>query len=190
MTGHREKDDRRLVEAHFAPRLRCVPYTKLELRRPGQDTPDFKLYRGDDHVGVCEIKSPQPRERRDEFGSCRRIQRQMLKAVEQFNDVNPDGSLLNVLVFVSHDPHADAAHLRKTIGGVRVTPDGEAGIPAFSVTASKLNPARQCIDAIMWFGASASGELAEGMLNRTLGEARLRKTCEYVFGIDPPLKAV
>lgn len=179
-----------LVERHFAPRLRCVPYTKREIRRPGQDTPDFKLYRGDDYVGVCEIKSPQPRAMRDEFGSCRRIQRQMLKAVDQFNGVNPDGFLFNVLVFVSHDPHADAAHLTKTIGGVRMTAAGEVGIPAFSVTTSKLNPARQCIDAIMWFAASASGELAEGLLNRTLGEDRLRKTCEFVFDIAPPFNAV
>jgi hypothetical protein len=185
MTGHREKDDKKLVEKHFAPRLRCVPYPTASGR-----TPDFKLYSGDDHVGVCEIKSPQPRGKDDELGSCYRLTDLTLKAVEQFNAVNSDGSLLNVLVFVSHDPHADAAHLLKTIGGVRVTPDGEFGIPAYVRTASKLNPARQCIDAIMWFGASASGELAESLLNRTLGEDRLRRTCNFVFGLDPPIKAV
>jgi hypothetical protein len=79
-------------------------------------TPDFRIYRGNRHVGFCEVKSPRDDWLDDQLaraepfqlvGGSRndpafnRISSHIAKAAEQFDAVNPDRTLPNILVFIN-----------------------------------------------------------------------------------------
>jgi hypothetical protein len=107
---------------------------------PQERRPDFRMVSWRGLVGYCEVKSP-----RDDWldeqlelapsgtivGGARpdptfnRIARHIEKAVTQFDTVNPDRSLPNVLVFVNHDDHASFNDLYETVTGYARAQSGE-----------------------------------------------------------------
>lgn len=112
------------------------PFAKEEMK--GRKTPDFKMVKDGKLVGYCELKSPRddwvldfpadlkPDEIRQEVRrdpTARNLARSIGKAAEQFESVNPDHGIPNILVLVSHARLRDRADLHMAITGVKM-PDG------------------------------------------------------------------
>ena len=97
---------------------------------PREPRPDFRLISRRGLAGYCEVKSPRD-DLLDELlaqappgevvGYARddptfnRIARHVAKAVKQFDTVNPDHSLPNVLVFVNHAAGSNFNDLYETV---------------------------------------------------------------------------
>lgn len=104
---------------------------------------------------------------------------QICSAVEQFNSVNPDHKLPNVLVIVNHAIGKDRANLHTLLAGVPM-PDGSK-VPVFK-------PGRQMevwekarrIDLFFWIDAG-NGTCEHA---KPAGALRLAAACA-LFGIDP-----
>jgi ribosomal protein L30 len=133
-----EMADRELTRALiFTPRqLLLQAFTEEEMR--GRKTPDFKLVNDGHLLGYCELKSPRddwifhvpadlnPEEIREEVRhdpAAHNLARNIGKAAEQFQAVNPDHQLPNLLVLVSHARLRDRADLHMAIAGIEM-PDG------------------------------------------------------------------
>jgi len=112
------------------------PFTKQEMQ--GRKTPDFKLFKNGKLVGYCELKSPrddwvfdvpddlEPGEIRQEVRpnpAPHNLARNIGKAAAQFDSVNPDHELPNILVLVSHARLRDTVDLHMAIAGIEM-PDG------------------------------------------------------------------
>src|ERR1700733_2636220 len=139
-----EDPDLKLVNALiFMPRgLRLSRFTQEETL-PGR-TRDFRVLRLDNLVAYCEVKSP-----RDDWldnqldeappftivGGGRpdpifnRIVRHVAKAATQFDAVNADRSVLNLLAFVNHDAMSHFADLRETLTGCSMRKAGSGFKP-------------------------------------------------------------
>ncbi|HJW42623.1 MAG TPA: hypothetical protein VJ476_15515 [Rhizomicrobium sp.] len=154
-------------ELIFAPRaLALERFTREETLR-GR-TPDFRVRRQQELVAFCEVKSP-----RDDWldeqldaaqpgqivGGARndpifnRIARHVEKAVTQFDAVNPDCALLNILVFVNHDDASHYGDLHETITGLLLTDDGGRHPTMMHIAQGRLGQARQRIDLYAWVDA-------------------------------------
>lgn len=111
-------------------------FTKEEMQ--GRKTPDFKLLKDGKLVGFCELKSPRddwvfdvpadlkPGELREEVRhdpAAHNLARNIGKAAEQFDAVNPDHRLPNILVLVSHARLRGPVDLHMAIAGIMM-PDG------------------------------------------------------------------
>lgn len=120
------KDDRIVLEFFSAEEKR------------GRKTPDCKLMKDGHLAGYCELKSPRddwvfrvpddlkPGEIRQEVRrdpAAYNLARNIGKAAAQFDSVNPEHRLPNILVLVSHARRRDAVDLHMAIGGIKM-PDG------------------------------------------------------------------
>jgi hypothetical protein len=76
-----------------------------------------------------------------------RIARHIVKAVKQFDAVNPDHSLPNVLVFVNHDDNSGYRDLCETLTGHIRADSGE--VYAF-MSDGLLGDKRKLIDLYVW----------------------------------------
>jgi hypothetical protein len=141
------------------------PFSKEEMVKG--KTPDFKLVKGSTLCGYCELKSP-----RDDwvFGppdglkhgqsisvtrrspTSNNLARQIMSAVEQFDAINPEHKLPNVLVLVNHAVGRTRSDLYVTLTGIPV-PGGQ---PLFTL---KLNHQMQVweaarrVDLFLWVDA-------------------------------------
>jgi len=121
--------------------LQAARFSPAE-RKTGK-TPDFRVYRGDQHVAFCEVKSPRDDWLDDQLavaepfqivGGLRadptfnRISGHIAKAAKQFDAVNPGRKLPNILVFVNwadansfQDLHETLTGYLELEGGGRIT---------------------------------------------------------------------
>jgi ribosomal protein L30 len=136
-------------------------YSEAELRKG--KTPDFKLYKDGKLCGYCELKSP-----RDDFileapepGDAairknlpfhRKLGSHIRHAGMQFEAVNPDHSVPNVMVFVTHVPDIERRDLHATISGLPA-PDGKrVFMLSRKMQEQVLNAARK-VDLFLWIDA-------------------------------------
>jgi hypothetical protein len=134
-------------------------------------TPDFKLLRGADVVGYCEVKSPQDVfvERvtdaiiegkggvveigyGNDYRQGRCLARAAAKAAAQFAAVNPTHSAPNILMIVNHDTVSLVDDFRQIITG-ELGSLGRVGKP--------LRDDIPEIDVYVWVDAAASVPSAE-----------------------------
>jgi hypothetical protein len=191
-----EKDDRLTASDWLAQHgLRAEQFSKHELRQD-RDTPDFRLYRGDELVGFCEVKSPNDDDwlakeirqapplragiaaRRDP--TFNRLARLIEKAVEQFDSVNPDRALPNILVLINW---ADANHfedLEETVRGWRKF-DGVRVVTVPQIAEGRIATLKDRIDLYVWIDGPT--QRPEGCMFS--GDFVFRdKICGWL-GIDP-----
>jgi large subunit ribosomal protein L30 len=130
-----EETDKRLMrKLVFDPRkIVLQPFNKEEMR--AGKSPDFRLFKDNKLRGYCELKSPrddwvfdftddlEPAELRVDVRpdpAAHNLARNIGKAAAQFDAVNPDHSLPNILVLVSHARRRGPADLKMAIEGIQV----------------------------------------------------------------------
>jgi hypothetical protein len=137
MRPAKENDDLDTAKAWLAAiGLQAERFTKAD-KRKGHDTPDFRLFRDGQHVGFCEVKSPREEQLDKRLRAAaaaeqsfrlvgkddthvrvyNRISDHIDKAVEQFDAVNPDRTLPNILVFVNWNETSDFSDLHEALFG-------------------------------------------------------------------------
>jgi large subunit ribosomal protein L30 len=126
-------------------------------------TPDFKLVRDGSLQGFCEMKSP-----RDDFifefpedGDAavrkdvpfyRKLASHVRRAARQFDAVNPEHALPNILAFVSHSPDIERRDLIATIAGLPVPGAAPVFMLPREMQQEVLEAARR-IDLFLWIDA-------------------------------------
>lgn len=110
--------------------LRVERFTKDE-RRSGK-TPDFRVYRGADLVAYAEVKSTRDDRLDDALKTAapgeivggvmsdsvfNRLARHIVTAAGQFDAVNPNRSVPNILAYVNHDEASGPHDLASTLTG-------------------------------------------------------------------------
>jgi large subunit ribosomal protein L30 len=134
------------------------PYSDAELRKG--KTPDFKLLKDGKLCGFCELKSP-----RDDFifetpepGDFairknlpfhRKLGSHIRHAGQQFDAVNSDDSLPNIMVFVTHAPDIERRDLHATISGLPA-PDGKRIFMLSRKMQEQVLDAARKIDLFLW----------------------------------------
>jgi hypothetical protein len=162
-----EDGDIKLIqELIFRPRnVALEPLSKEEMAKG--KTPDFKLIKGSTLCGYCELKSPRDDwflEFPDEITpgeivsetrhspTSNNLARQIMSAVEQFDAINPDHKLPNVLVLVNHAVGRSRSDLHITLTGIPVP----GGTPLFTMTLDKQKrvwKAARRVDLFLWVDA-------------------------------------
>jgi large subunit ribosomal protein L30 len=159
-------------------------------RKEKEKRPDFRLVKDGEMRGYCELKSPrddwvfdfpsdlEPGEHRVEVRPdpvAHNLGRQILRAAEQFNAVNPDHTLPNILVIVSHARRRGPADLHMVLTGIQV-PNGD---PLFVLPPEKqkqLWEAARSIDLYIWID-----EHSRTCQNiRPVGAARINEACDLL----------
>jgi hypothetical protein len=137
-------------------------YTAAELRQG--KTSDFKLYKDGQLVGFCELKSPiddyvfdspppgQPAVRRN-IPYYRKLGSHVRYAAKQFDAVNKDRELPNILAFVSHAPDIERRDLRLTITGIAV-PGAQRMFMLSKRMQHQVIAAARRIDLFLWIDAT------------------------------------
>jgi hypothetical protein len=191
--GPNEDADIALVEELiFAPR-------GLALRRFAREetlatrTPDFRVFQNDELVGFCEVKSPRDDWLDDQLdiappgqivGGARpdptfnRISRHVEKAASQFDAVNPDKALFNVLVFVNHDDTSCYADLRETLTGMFYANDGTQHPTMMHIAEGRIREAKHRIDLYVWI--NAKGHRIEGHIVNEADPERVQAVCRLL----------
>jgi ribosomal protein L30 len=129
-------------------------------KRRDEMGPDFKIMKGQELVAYCELKSPRddwilepvqgenPKTRQDPF--YRNLAKHIETAVMQFDAVNPDHAVPNVVVIVNHALDKDRRDLRMVFEGVPV-PNGKP-IPVVAKQ-EEMQDAAKRIDLFFWIDA-------------------------------------
>jgi hypothetical protein len=128
-------------------------------------TPDFKLMKGSELWGYCELKSP-----RDDWvfqlpddikagavetrpsPTSNNLARQIESAVEQFDAVNPDHKLPNVMVIVNHAAGRTRSDLHVTLTGIQVS-DGPRLFTLKPDRQKQVWEAARRVDLFLWIDA-------------------------------------
>src|SRR3984893_14918642 len=171
-------DIKLMQELIFQPRnVVLQPFSKEE-RTKGK-TPDFKLMKGSELCGYCELNSPRddwvfefpddikPGESVTETRrspTSNNLARQIESAGEQFDAVNPDHKLPNVLVLVNHTVGRTRSDLHVTVTGIRV-PDGPRLYTLKPDKQRKVWEAARRVDLFLWIDAE-------------------KRTCQHVYPDD------
>ncbi len=164
-----EESDLLLVDSLvFAPRgLSVKRFSHAETVR--SRTPDFRILQLDEVVAFCEVKSP-----RDEWldeklvdskpgelvGGLRpdpvfnRIARHVEKAATQFQAVNSDRKLPNILILVNHDRMSRYSDLVEVLTGEIHTNDGEKLDTMKYISEGRLRIPKHMIDLYVWLDVS------------------------------------
>jgi hypothetical protein len=137
-------------------------FSKEEVAK--RKTPDFKLTKGSELCGYCELKSPRDDwvfEFPDDFKpgesvtetrpspTSNNLARQIESAVEQFDAANPDHKLPNVLVIVNHAPGRTRSDLHVTLTGIQV-PDGPRLFTLKPERQKQIGEAARRVDLFLW----------------------------------------
>jgi hypothetical protein len=159
-----EKSDLSLVAAMLRGHdLQALPFSKEEAR--AGKTPDFRVMDGVRLVAYCEVKSP-----RDEWldsqidqgepceivGGSRsdpvfnRLSKMIAKAAEQFDAVNPDRSVPNLLAIVNHDDASHRGDLIETLTGMFHADNGTRHPTSRNVSEGWIRQAKNRIDLYVW----------------------------------------
>ncbi|MDP3859810.1 MAG: hypothetical protein Q8Q73_18780 [Stagnimonas sp.] len=159
-------DIRLMHELIFRPsNVVLQPFSKEE-KAKGK-TPDFKLMKDSKLCGYCELKSP-----RDDWvfefpddikpgesvsktrpsPTSNNLARQIESAVEQFDAVNPDHKLPNVLAIVNHAAGRTRSDLHITVTGIQV-PDGPRLYTLKPDRQKQVWEATRRVDLFLWIDA-------------------------------------
>jgi hypothetical protein len=146
---------------------------------PQEQRPDFRMVSWRGLAGYCEVKSPRDDWLDDQLeqatpgtivGGARsdptfnRIARHVLKAVKQFDTVNPDHSLPNVLVFVNHDDASNFNDLYETVTGYARAASGEQFPFHTHIAEQRLGDKRGRIDLYLWIDNNRKRRRTGGFL--------------------------
>jgi hypothetical protein len=152
-----------MEELIFGPNnVLLEPFSKEEMAKG--KTPDFRLMKESTLRGYCELKSPRddwvfelpadikPGEvvsttRRDPTSN--NLARQVQSAAEQFDAVNPDHKLPNVLAIVNHAAGRSRSDLHIALTGIQV-PDGPRLFTMKPAKQAKVWDAARRIDLFLW----------------------------------------
>jgi hypothetical protein len=158
-----ESADAALLRELIFDQNNIVPELYSLAERNQGKTPDLKLHRDGKLGGFCEMKSPKDDfifenpapdgfAVRENLPFHRKLGGHIRKAAEQFDAVNPDHSLPNILAIVNHAPEIERRDLHLTIAGL---PTGD-GKPVFMLSdkmqEDTLKAARR-IDLFLWIDA-------------------------------------
>jgi hypothetical protein len=153
------------------------PFSKEE-KTKGK-TPDFKLMKESKLCGYCELKSPRddwvfefpddikPGESVTKTRSSptsNNLARQIESAVEQFDAVNPDHKLPNVLAIVNHAAGRTRSDLHITVTGIQV-PDGPRLYTLKPDRQKQVWESARRVDLFLWIDAQ-------------------NRTCQHVYPDD------
>lgn len=118
-----------------------VLYSRAQVKSPRDDCLDDQLEQAPPGTIVGGARSDP---------TFNRIARHILKAVKQFDTVNPDHSLPNVLVFVNHDDASNFNDLYETVTGyARGTSGGQFPFHTH-IAEQRLGDMRARIDLYLW----------------------------------------
>jgi hypothetical protein len=191
MIGKPDEDfARKLLFDDRALTLQRFSRTDMLARR----TPDFKVLKEERLVAFCEAKSP-----RDDWldkqieavapgqigGGVRsdptlnRIARHIEKAASQFDAVNKDHALPNILVFVNHANAAGQADLLETITGTFFAEDGRRIPTVRHISEGRIGKTRMAVDLYIWIDRKKS--IPHFLFNRT---SFVTPLCD-LLGLDP-----
>jgi ribosomal protein L30 len=137
------------------------PYSDATLK--SGKTPDFKLFGNGKLIGFCEMKSPRDdyifeRPEPGEFAIRknlpfhRKLGSHIRYAASQFDAVNRDHGLPNILVFVSHSPEIERRDLHLTVGGLPATDGKRIFMLGCKMQKQVLEAARK-VDLFLWIDA-------------------------------------
>jgi hypothetical protein len=154
-----------------------LPFTKEEMAKG--KTPDFKLMKGSELVGYCELKSPRddwifefPKDTEPGENGVRtrpsptsnNLARQIESAAEQFNAVNPDRKIPNVLAIVNHAPRRTRSDLHIAVTGIPV-PNGPRLYTLKPDRQKQVWESARQVDLFLWIDAQ-------------------NRTCQHVYPND------
>ena len=160
-------------------------------------TPDFRLFRNNQHVAYCEVKSPRDEWLDDKLAGAEpfqivgglredptfnRIAGLVRKAVKQLDAVNPERRLPNIVVFVNW---ADASHfhdLDETLTGYLRLSDGTKAPTMFKVSEGRMRDEKRRVDAYVWFDGSRRN--VEGIFFTQSDVLHRDAVCSWL-GVDP-----
>ena len=159
-------------------------------------TPDFRVRRGCALVAYCEVKSPRD-DRLDEqldgaaafeiVGGARsdptfnRIARHVAKAATQFEAVNADRAVPNILIFVNHADASGFADLHETLTGTFFAESGEQYKTLIHIAEGRIREARSKIDLYVWIDVKT--RRAPGYLFNDANPKHVATICA-LLGID------
>jgi ribosomal protein L30 len=148
--------------AFDANNIKLEPYSVAELKKG--KTPDFKLYKDGKLCGYCEMKSPRddyvfekpaPGEAaiRENLPFHRKLGSHIRHAGQQFDAVNPDHSLPNIMVFITHAPDIERRDLHATIAGLPAPAAGKRVFMLSRKMQEQVLDAACKIDLFLWIDA-------------------------------------
>ena len=198
MRAPSESHDLNLVDEWLAKhRLRASRFTPDELILG--KTPDFRVYRGDRHVAYCEVKSPRNDlldEKLDSSESFKivggsrpdpsfnRIAGHIEKAAKQFDAVNADRVLPNVLVLVNWADENSFSDLEEILTG-HLTLRGGLRAPTMLKIADGrgIGERKHWIDLFVWIHGPS--RCATGIFFGSSQKFE-KEICDW-FSVDPSL---
>jgi hypothetical protein len=174
-------------------RLRLSRFTRDEMSR--SRTPDFRVSRDDELVAYSEVKSPRddaldnlldeaaPGEivqllRNDSVFN--RLGRHVVKAATQFDAVNPDHTLPNVLVFVNHDHASSYADMREVLTGMFFAASGRRYPTMMRIAEDWIGSAKGRVDLFVWIDARER-QIGGYVHNEISGH---QQTISRLFGLE------
>jgi large subunit ribosomal protein L30 len=178
---------------------------KLQRFKPAEmdgKTPDFRMLKDGQLCGYCEMKSPndkwvfdfpsdlKPDELRVNAradGAVPNLGRRIVKAAQQFDAVNPDHELPNIMVIVNHAPGKGPLDLRFALEGMEVS--GGRGFFIFdkenerapSEKQKQVWEAARSIDLFIW----VDPRTGKWEYRLPIGAKRLVEACD-LLGIPHP----
>jgi hypothetical protein len=182
-------DQKQVEDLIFNPHGLTLQKIKRGLGR----SPDFQVLLNGTPVAYCELKSPQDDwldKLLDQAKPCEivggarndpvfnRIQRLTNKAATQFQSINPNRVLPNILCFVNHDNSSSYADLREIFTGFFHTSDGSRHLTMPHV-ASGLSRAKQEIDVCIWIN-SLNNKIEGYLFNQNATPSFLSQVCNLL----------
>jgi hypothetical protein len=169
-------------------------FSKAETR--AGRTPDYRMLLASELVGFCEVKSPrddgldEQLEGADAFelrGGARddptfnRIGRHIEKAATQFDAVNPNHALPNVLVFVNNADASNFHDLLETLSGEFHAASGERFPTMKKISEGRLKKVRDRIDLFIWIDRKTNR--IQGWLFNRASPDKVTALC-VMFGLN------
>lgn len=198
-----ENVDFEMVKKLVFGKHKVFPNRFKQKEMDGKKTPDFKLMKDGQLRGYCEVKSPddkwvfdfpsdlKPDELRAEVRpdpAAPNLALHIEKAAQQFDSVNPDHALPNILAFVNHARLRGPFDLRHVLEGIQET-DGRRGFLIHDKEEKEVPgewqkrvwKAAKSIDLYVWIDAHKG----TWVYRQPLGAKRLAEACD-LLGIKMP----
>jgi len=116
------------------------------------------------------------------WGIFNRIARLLSKASQQFDALNPDRALPNILVFVNHDDMSGINDVIETVTGHFTNSEGERSPTMLHLSEGYIKDAKLRIDAYVWMDGETGR--VEGTLLTESHPAHRDAICHWL-GHDP-----
>ena len=172
----------------------CRPFSKKE--KKGSKTPDFRVYRENQFVFYCEVKTSEE----DTFLDVQlsqvdpgtivetlrndpifnRISTHIHSANKQFNAVNGDLKFPNVLAFVNHDPKCGFSDLLAVVTGNFYADDGNAYPIYGQFSEGRIKSEKTMIHLYIW----ADADKPEKFLFTQSHKEHHMRLCK-IFEVEP-----